>query len=251
MAQRADADPFGYLERGGPASRPSAGLSASGLAKKAGLDPTTFNKSKRITPEGAPALALDRIDRQVAAGDRRHGGHVRVADHRPRRRLDASDPADRPRRGGHRRLFRRRGLSGRQGLGRNLVSGGQRRARLRAGNLRQLDGAGLSRRHCGGGLAGAADAARRPRRGQDERRRGDGEGAEAPHREVDRTALAQSTARGAHARRSTKSLWMARIMWASQYSVIHPRKRGEAPGDQSRITVPPPATSGPAPDRPR
>src|SRR3954464_3492671 len=29
-----------------------AGLTASGLAKKAGLDPTTFNKSKRITPEG-------------------------------------------------------------------------------------------------------------------------------------------------------------------------------------------------------
>src|SRR5947199_5266107 len=31
-----------------------AGMSASGLAKKAGLDPTTFNKSKRITPEGRP-----------------------------------------------------------------------------------------------------------------------------------------------------------------------------------------------------
>jgi phage repressor protein C with HTH and peptisase S24 domain len=29
-----------------------AGLSASGLAKKAGLDATTFNKSKRITPDG-------------------------------------------------------------------------------------------------------------------------------------------------------------------------------------------------------
>ncbi len=29
-------------------------LTASGLAKKAGLDPTTFNKSKRITPEGRP-----------------------------------------------------------------------------------------------------------------------------------------------------------------------------------------------------
>jgi phage repressor protein C with HTH and peptisase S24 domain len=28
------------------------GLSASGLAKRAGLDPTTFNKSKRITREG-------------------------------------------------------------------------------------------------------------------------------------------------------------------------------------------------------
>jgi phage repressor protein C with HTH and peptisase S24 domain len=31
-----------------------AGLSPSGLARRAGLDPTTFNKSKRITPEGRP-----------------------------------------------------------------------------------------------------------------------------------------------------------------------------------------------------
>jgi phage repressor protein C with HTH and peptisase S24 domain len=30
------------------------GLSASGLAKRAGLDPTTFNKSKRITKQGKP-----------------------------------------------------------------------------------------------------------------------------------------------------------------------------------------------------
>jgi phage repressor protein C with HTH and peptisase S24 domain len=29
-----------------------AGLSASGLARRAGLDPTTFNKSKRVTPAG-------------------------------------------------------------------------------------------------------------------------------------------------------------------------------------------------------
>jgi len=29
-----------------------AGFSPSGLAKKAGLDPTTFNRSKRITPDG-------------------------------------------------------------------------------------------------------------------------------------------------------------------------------------------------------
>jgi phage repressor protein C with HTH and peptisase S24 domain len=28
------------------------GLSASGLARRSGLDPTTFNKSKRITPDG-------------------------------------------------------------------------------------------------------------------------------------------------------------------------------------------------------
>jgi phage repressor protein C with HTH and peptisase S24 domain len=29
-----------------------AGLSPSGLARRSGLDPTTFNKSKRITPDG-------------------------------------------------------------------------------------------------------------------------------------------------------------------------------------------------------
>jgi phage repressor protein C with HTH and peptisase S24 domain len=29
-------------------------LSTSGLSKKAGLDPTTFNKSKRVTPDGRP-----------------------------------------------------------------------------------------------------------------------------------------------------------------------------------------------------
>jgi phage repressor protein C with HTH and peptisase S24 domain len=31
-----------------------AGLSASALAKRAGLDPTTFNRSKRVTPDGRP-----------------------------------------------------------------------------------------------------------------------------------------------------------------------------------------------------
>src|ERR1044072_358470 len=33
---------------------PRAGVSASALPKKAGLDPTTFNKSKRVTPQGRP-----------------------------------------------------------------------------------------------------------------------------------------------------------------------------------------------------
>ena len=53
MAQRAmltHADIWNAVDR--LAAR--AGLSASGLAKKAGLDPTTFNKSKRVTPEGRP-----------------------------------------------------------------------------------------------------------------------------------------------------------------------------------------------------
>jgi len=32
----------------------STGFSTSGLAKKAGLDPTAFNRSKRVSPEGKP-----------------------------------------------------------------------------------------------------------------------------------------------------------------------------------------------------
>ena len=35
------------------------GYSPSGLAKKAGLDPTSFNKSKRTSPEGKPKMAFD------------------------------------------------------------------------------------------------------------------------------------------------------------------------------------------------
>src|SRR6201992_517380 len=65
-----------------------AGLSASGLARRAGLDPTTFNKSKRMTAEGrarwpstesiAKALAATAtpVDAFVGVMDARdgHGG---------------------------------------------------------------------------------------------------------------------------------------------------------------------------------
>src|SRR5258707_5671610 len=43
-------------------------LTASGLAKKAGLDPTTFNKSKRITLEGRPRWpSTESIAKSLAA----------------------------------------------------------------------------------------------------------------------------------------------------------------------------------------
>jgi phage repressor protein C with HTH and peptisase S24 domain len=45
-----------------------AGLSASGLAKKSGLDPTTFNKSKRITADGRERWpSTESIARALAA----------------------------------------------------------------------------------------------------------------------------------------------------------------------------------------
>jgi phage repressor protein C with HTH and peptisase S24 domain len=47
-----------------------AGLSASGLAKKAGLDPTTFNKSKRITPDGrARWPSTESVAKSLSAAD--------------------------------------------------------------------------------------------------------------------------------------------------------------------------------------
>lgn len=43
-------------------------LSASGLAKSAGLDPTTFNKSKRIGPDGRPRWpSTESISKALAA----------------------------------------------------------------------------------------------------------------------------------------------------------------------------------------
>ena len=46
------------------------GLSASGLARKAGLDPTAFNKSKRINPQGKPRWpTMESVAKVLAATD--------------------------------------------------------------------------------------------------------------------------------------------------------------------------------------
>src|SRR6202171_2828626 len=46
------------------------GLSASGLAKKSGLDPTTFNKSKRITADGRERWpSTESVAKALAATD--------------------------------------------------------------------------------------------------------------------------------------------------------------------------------------
>ncbi len=84
------------------------GLSASGLARKAGLDPTAFNKSKRATPDGrlhwpstetvakiltATGTSLDDFLAVVAAAA---GRRVPVAAWPASRRDDLFDPAGRP-----------------------------------------------------------------------------------------------------------------------------------------------------------
>jgi len=47
-----------------------ASLSPSGLARRAGLDPTTFNKSKRVTPDGRERWpSTESVAKALAAAD--------------------------------------------------------------------------------------------------------------------------------------------------------------------------------------
>lgn len=56
-----------------------AGLSASGLARRSGLDPTTFNKSKRITPDGrARWPSTESIAKALAATNSSIDGFVQL-----------------------------------------------------------------------------------------------------------------------------------------------------------------------------
>jgi phage repressor protein C with HTH and peptisase S24 domain len=57
-----------------------AGLSASGLARKSGLDPTTFNKSKRVTADGRERWPS--TDRQGAGRHLQLGRQLRAIDRR-------------------------------------------------------------------------------------------------------------------------------------------------------------------------
>ena len=56
-----------------------AGMSASGLAKKSGLDPTTFNKSKRVTADGRERWpSTESIAKELAATNHSIDGFVQL-----------------------------------------------------------------------------------------------------------------------------------------------------------------------------
>ncbi len=94
-----------------------AGMSPSGLARRAGLDPTTFNKSKRVTTDGRERWpSTESISKALAATSSTIETFVQLIGDSAR--ADASGAAARLRRGRQRRLFRRQRVSGRQGLGR-------------------------------------------------------------------------------------------------------------------------------------
>ncbi len=58
-----------------------AGLSPSGLAKRAGLDPTTFNRSKRVTSDGRERWpSTESIAKALAAADASMDSFARLID---------------------------------------------------------------------------------------------------------------------------------------------------------------------------
>jgi phage repressor protein C with HTH and peptisase S24 domain len=122
-----------------------ADLSPSGLAKRSGLDPTTFNKSKRITPDGrARWPSTESVAKALAATQSSVESFVSLIS-------DSGGAAQAVpliafAEAGSSGLFQRRRFSGRQRLGRNRVSRHDRRACLCAGNFRRFDAAGLPRR---------------------------------------------------------------------------------------------------------
>ena len=83
-----------------------AGTIASGLAKRAGLDPTTFNKSKRITAEGRERWpSTESVAKSLAATDTSIDTFVQLIGDAAR--TVPVGAAARFRAGGSQRLFRR------------------------------------------------------------------------------------------------------------------------------------------------
>ena len=99
-----------------------AGMSPSGLARRAGLDPTTFNKSKRITADGRERWpSTESVAKALAATNASIETFVQLIGDAGARRQQ-SVPLLGLAAGRRRRLFRRRRFSGRQGLGRDRAA---------------------------------------------------------------------------------------------------------------------------------
>ncbi len=91
-----------------------AGMSPSGLAKRSGLDPTTFNKSKRITADGRERWpSTESVSKALAATNSSIDTFVQLIGDGARSLQ--SVPLLAPRAGRQRRPFRRERLSRRPG----------------------------------------------------------------------------------------------------------------------------------------
>ena len=108
--------------------------------RKGRADPTSFNKSKRITPEGRPCWPSTESVKVLQATGALIDEFISLLTKKERKPKRQS--VDRFRRSRQRRLFRRRRLPGRQRLGRNHVLNVDDDNAYASG-LRQLHGTAL------------------------------------------------------------------------------------------------------------
>ena len=184
-------------------------LSASGLARRAGLDFDRLQQIQAALGRRPAALALDRVDRQDHRGDRFVGRRVPRPD--PERRAPRADDRLPVQRASVPMLgFAQAGAGGffddagfPAGHGWDLVELPARDARrcLCAAGAGRFHAAALPRRRRADRRADGSGQARRPRRGQDDGRRGHGQGADAPHGREARAVVDQSGPSDAHHRR--------------------------------------------------
>ena len=171
-----------------------AGLSASGLAKRAGLDPTTFNKSKRITPEGrARWPSTESVAKSLAATGTNIDTFVQLIE-------DSGRPARQavPLIG-----FAEAGAGGYFDDGGFPAGKGWDEIPFPAVNdenayALEISGSSMEPAYRDGAVIivspARLGAQERPRGGEDAGGRGDGEGTQAQDREVNRAAFDQSCA---------------------------------------------------------
>ena len=176
-----------------------AGLSASGLARRAGLDPTTFNKSKRITAQGrARWPSTESIAKALTATATPIDAFLELINPSGTAATRAV-PLIGFAEAGAGGYFDDAGFPVGEGwdeIAFPAVSDEHAYALEVSGHSMEpayRDGDVILR------IAGGADPPRRPRRGQDTKRRGAGERTQAADGKIDRAALAQYRARGSHA----------------------------------------------------
>ena len=162
-----------------------AKLTPSGLAKKAGLDPTTFNKSKRVTPEGRPRWpSTEFVAKALQATTTKFDTFVTLITDGGKSAMH-NVPVIGFAQAGAGGYFDDGGFplgKGWEEIAFPSVTDEHAYALEISG---ELDETGLSGRRYYNRLAGGDGAQRRSGRGQDKRRRGHGQRAQTQDREID------------------------------------------------------------------
>ena len=200
--------------------------SPSGLARRAGLDPTSFNKSKRQANDGRFRWpSTESISKVLRATGRRSTNSWASSRARVRKASSGRDfsfagrarsrCSDWPRRVPAASSMTAGSPPARAGTSSTSHVARKQAGRLRARGAGRFHAAALPRRRRADRRTRCAGSPRRPRRRQDARGRGDGQDAAAPDT-ADRRGGIGNPAHPPRSFPASEIEWMARIVWASQ-----------------------------------